>query len=73
MPHWPGQEWWPLLMAVSVAMVWLGTACEFTRPGPLGAFELARRPEWTFEAHRVDGRRLVGWRPPLAAVRSWWD
>jgi hypothetical protein len=60
-------------MAMLVAMVQLGTACEFARLGLLGAFEPARRPEWTFKAHRVDGQRLVGWRPPLATVRSWWD
>jgi hypothetical protein len=73
MPHWPGQEWWPLLMAMSVAMVQLGTACKFTRPGPSGAFKPAQQPEWTFKAHQVDRQWLVGWRPPLAAARSWWD
>jgi hypothetical protein len=59
-PHWPGQEWWLLLMAVLVAMVWLGTACEFARLGLLGVFELVWQPEWTFEAHWVDGWWLVG-------------
>jgi hypothetical protein len=71
--HWPGQEWWPLLQATSVLMVWLRTACKFAQPGPSGMFEPVRWLEWTFKAHWVEGWRGQFWRPPLAASKSWWD
>ncbi len=54
MLHWPSQEWWPLLQATSVLMVWLGMVCKFAQPGPLGMFELERWPEWTLKP--------IGWK-----------
>jgi hypothetical protein len=61
-PRWTGQDWWPLLLLVSVRRHGLGHGSDFARRGLSGVFEPGRRREWLWEAHEVDGSRAQSWR-----------